>query len=141
MRSGPALERSGVRAESSGSTGETSERVETIMSVVMEKGSDGTVSDVAGSGWNDGSGPLEFIAGLPVRKGPEIRLGGAMIGGRPVTAVLIEPIGPGVAQAVLVGRDGMNCPVGAFGTVAGLRTMWIRFALNAGIFAGVARMR
>lgn len=113
------------------------------MSVTMVKVSDGSVQDVKGSGWNDGSGPLEFIGGMSLRKTERaiIRVAGPKVNDSPVRSVVVESAWGDYAGGRLVTADGCSYPHGPLGSFAEVRELWLRYVLRAGIYAGIARMR
>jgi hypothetical protein len=106
--------------------------------VTLTKGTDGTRAINPGAGANDGSGPLRFIGGLPVRRveGAVLRVAGMQVRGEWVRSVIIEG---GTAWLVMDG--GRELWTGDMGPLTVLRRQWIRRLLDTGTFAGVSRMR
>lgn len=107
------------------------------MSVTMGKRTGTTF--VAGTGMNDGSGPVQMIAGRPVAREfrAVIRLTGAGVRGVRITE---DPHITGLTAAVLVGADGSAQVYRSTMSPADARDKWLRYAVENGIYAGVDRM-
>lgn len=132
------------------------------MSVVtLAKLGDDVREDVPGAGTNSGSGPVQFIGGIPTRPvdGPLILVSGMRVNlpeekgmnGAPRTvaavAVAIERNGFRDAdgtvpsfRGVVITAEGGRYATGPLGTMEHVRREWLRLAVESGTFRRVARM-
>lgn len=93
----------------------------------------------AGTGMNEGGGPLRMIAGRPVAREfrAVIRFTGVPARGVRITEDMHIR---GLTSAEVVGTDGSRTVYRSTATPADARDMWLRYALENGIYAGVDRM-
>ncbi len=131
-----------------------------MTTVTLAKLSDDVREDVPGTGTNSGSGPVQFIGGIPTRPvdGPLILVSGMRVnlpetvrvpGPRRARAVAVAVERDGFRDAaetvpsyrgVVITADGDEYVTGPRGDMESVRLAWLRLAVESGTFRRVARM-